>query len=150
MITRNGRKIMSIKKFSLSLVLLLGLTMSVMPSASGIFGIGDCKAVKTKISGLESRVIKDLNYIYGLAGVRPSVNSAQGVKVYEKYQNVLSNLKAIQSAGKSKPKCFNLKQTVALGNPARWSASTYVQLNVFNSKYWMSGTIDYQLLGNLK
>lgn len=129
---------------------MIGLSISVMPSANGFLGIGDCKAVKAKISGLESKVIRDLNYIFGLAGVRPSVNSAQGVKVYEKHQNIISGLKAIQGVGKSKPKCFNLKQTGALGNPLRWSVGSYVQLNVLIEKYWISGTLNYQPISSLK
>ena len=130
--------------------MILGLSTTVLPSANGVFGIGDCKAIKSKISGLESKVTKDLNYIKGLTFVRPSVNSAQGVKLYEKYQNAESGLKAIQIAGKSKPKCFNLKQTGAIGNPVRWSISTYVGLVALSEKYYISGTLEYQPLGNLK
>jgi hypothetical protein len=121
-----------------------------MPSSNAIFGIGDCKAVKSKISGLESKVVRDLNYIKGLTFVRPSVNSAQGVRLYEKYQSAESGLKAIQIAGKSKPKCFNLKQTVAIGNPVRWSISTYVGLLALSEKYYISGTLEYQRLDILK
>jgi len=138
------------KRFILSLFLIIGLSTTVLPSANGVFGIGDCKAIKSKISGLESKVTKDLNYIKGLTFVRPSVNSAQGVKLYEKYQNAESGLKAIQIAGKSKPKCFNLKQTGAIGNPVRWSISTYVGLVALSEKYYISGTLEYQPLGNLK
>jgi hypothetical protein len=141
---------MSAKRVILSAILVLGIFNTVMPSANGFLGIGDCKAVKSKISGFESKVIRDLNYIYGLAGVRPSVNSAQGVKVYEKHQSVVSSLKAIQKAGKSKPKCFNPKQTIALGNQMRWSINSYVQLNVLSEKYWISRTLEYQPLGTLK
>ena len=138
------------RKTLVSLILMLGLSIGVMPPANGFLGIGECKSIKSKISGLESKVIRDLNYIYGLAGVRPSVNSAQGVKVYEKYQSIVSNLKAIPKAGKSKPKCFNSKQTIALENPMRWSVNSYVQLNVLSEKYWVSGTLEYQPLGTLK
>ena len=138
------------KRFILSLFLIIGLSTTVLPSANGVFGIGDCKAIKSKISGLESKVTKDLNYIKGLTFVRPSVNSAQGVKLYEKYQNAESGLKAIQIAGKSKPKCFNLKQTGAIGNPVRWSISTYVGLVALSEKYYISGTLEYQPLGNLE
>jgi hypothetical protein len=91
-----------------------------------------------------------LNYIKGLTFVRPSVNSAQGVKLYEKYQSAESGLKAIQNAGKSKPKCFNLKQTGAIGNQIRWSISTYVGLLALSEKYYISGTLDYQPIGSLK
>jgi hypothetical protein len=138
------------KRLFSSMVLALVLSTTGAPSANGILGIGDCKAVKSKISGFESNVIKDLNYIYGLAGVRPNVNSAQGVKVYEKHQSVMSRLKAIQKAGKSKPKCFNPKQTIALESQMRWSINSYIQLNVIGERYWISGTLEYQPLGILK
>jgi hypothetical protein len=141
---------MSVKKVILGVILIFGTTSITTPTANAIFGIGDCKAVKSKISGLESRVVRDLNYIKGLTFVRPSVNSAQGVKLYEKYQSAESGLKAIQIAGKSKPKCFNLKQTGAIGNPVRWSISTYVVLLALSEKYYISGTLKYQPLGNLK
>lgn len=136
--------------FIASFALIFGLSFSGASSANGFLGIGDCKSINSKIYSLESKVIRDLNYIYGLSGIAPSVNSAQGVKVYERYQSVASNLKAIQVSGKSKPKCFNLKQKGALGNPIRWSVNSYVGLGVLSERYWISSDLKYEPLRNLK
>ena len=138
------------RNLRITLVLILLISTNGVSSASGFLGIGDCKSVNSKISSLESKVIRDLNYIYGLSGIAPSVNSAQGVKIYEKYQSVSSSLKAIQVAGKSKLKCFNLKQKGALGNPVRWSVNTYVGLGALSEGYWISSDLKYEPLRNVK
>lgn len=138
------------RNLRMTLVLVLLISINGVSTASGFLGIGDCKSVNSKINSLETRVIQDLNYMYGLSGIAPSVNSAQGVKVYEKYQRVSSGLKAIQVAGKSKPKCFNLKQKGALGNLARWSVDSYVGLASLGGRYWISSDLEYVPLRTLK
>lgn len=129
------------------LLIIAGLSLSLVsfhtPSASAIFGIGDCSKVSKSIKPIESRVQSGLTYINGLWIARPSVDSAQGVKLYERYLKVESDLKKIRSLALSKPKCFSTGEFARVNDVQYWSSSYYLYLGSLNQRYYVMSYKNY-------
>ena len=131
------KKLLTIAVISLSLVLLH------TPSSSAIFGIGDCSKASKSIGAIERSVISNIDYIRGLTTSRPSVDGAQGVKLYEKYIKIGTDLKRIRELGSDKKKCFPASTQAFLKVKQYWSADYYVYLLDLYGRYWISSGPDY-------
>ena len=129
------------------LLIIAGLSLSLVsfhtPSASAIFGIGDCSRVSKSIKPIESRVLSGLTYINGLWIARPSVDSAQGVKLYERYLKVESDLKKIRSLALSKPKCFSTGEFARVNDVQYWSSNYYLYLGSLDRRYYVMSYKNY-------
>lgn len=129
------------------LLIIAGLSLSLVtfhtPSASAIFGIGDCSKVSKSIKPIESRVLSSLTYINGLWIARPSVDSAQGVKLYERYLRVESDLKKIRSLALSKPKCFSTGEFARVNDVQYWSSNYYLYLGSLDQRYYVMSYKNY-------
>lgn len=129
------------------LLIIAGLSLSLVsfhtPSASAIFGIGNCSKVSKSIKPIESRVQSGLTYINGLWIARPSVDSAQGVKLYERYLKVESDLKKIRSLALSKPKCFSTGEFARVNDVQYWSSNYYLYLGSLNQRYYVMSYKNY-------
>jgi hypothetical protein len=131
------KKLLTIASISLSLVLLH------TPSAGAIFGIGDCSKVRKSIKPIESRVQNDITYIKGLWLARPAVDSAQGVKLYDKYVKLESGLKKIRLLALSKPKCFSTGEFARVNDIQYWSPSYYLYLGSLDRRYYVMSYKNY-------
>jgi hypothetical protein len=129
------------------LLIIAGLSLSLVsfhtPSASAIFGIGDCSRVSKSIKPIESRVKSGITYINGLWLARPSVDSAQGVKLYEKYLKTEADLKKIRSLALSKPKCFSPGAFALVSDIQYWSLSYYLYLGSVDRRYYVMSYKSY-------
>ena len=129
------------------LLIIAGLSLSLVsshtPSASAIFGIGDCSKVSKSIKRIESRVQSGITYINGLWIARPSVDSAQGVKLYGKYLKVESDLKKIRSLALSKRKCFTTGEFARVNNVQYWSSNYYLYLGSLDKRYYVMSYKNY-------
>jgi hypothetical protein len=121
----------------------LSLVLSHAPSASAIFGIGDCSKVRKSIKPIESRVQNDINYINGLWLARPAVDSAQGVKLYDKYVKVESDLKKVRSLALSKPKCFSTGEFARVNDIQYWTINYYLYLGSVDRRYFVMSYKNY-------
>lgn len=131
------------KKLLLVAGISLSLVLSHIPSASAIFGIGDCSKVSKSIKPIESRVQNDINYIKGLWIARPAVDSAQGVKLYEKYIKVESDLKKIRSLALSKAKCFSTGEFARVNDIQYWTPNYYLYLGSVDRRYYVMSYKNY-------
>ncbi len=129
------------------LLIIAGLALSLIslhtPSASAIFGIGDCSKVSKSIKPIESRVQNDINYIKGLWLARPAVDSAQGVKLYDKHVKVESDLKRIRSFAFSKPKCFSTGEFARVNDIQYWTPNYYLYLGSVDRRYYVMSYKNY-------
>lgn len=129
------------------LLITAGISLSVVltytPSASAIFGIGDCSKVSKSIKPIESRVQNDINYINGLWLARPAVDSAQGVKLYDKYVKVESDLKKVRSLALSKPKCFSTGEFARVNDIQYWTINYYLYLGSVDRRYYVMSYKNY-------
>jgi hypothetical protein len=131
------KRLLTIAAISLSLVLFH------IPNAGAIFGIGQCSKVSKSIKPIESRVQSGITYINGLWLARPSVDSAQGVKLYEKYLKVESDLKKIRSLALSKPKCFSPGALALVNDVQYWSLNHYLYLGSVDRRYYVMSYKNY-------
>ena len=131
------KKLLTITVISLSLVLLH------TPSASAIFGIGDCSKASKSIGALERSVVSNIDYIRGLAFARPSVDGTQGVKLYEKYIKIGTDLKKIRALGLNNKKCFPASTQAFLNLNDYWSANYYVYVQSLSGRYYVISGANY-------
>ena len=123
------------RRISLVSSLFLVASICLAPSSHAIFGIGECGKLKKQIASKESSIQKDLRYIVNLQYVLPTINSAQGTKLYGTHQRLQNTLYDVQSLGQSKPKCFTSGTNVKLANPQFFEANYYVAINALVTKY---------------
>ena len=131
------KRLITIVSISISMVLLH------TPNAGAIFGIGECSKVSKSIKPIESRVKSGITYINGLWLARPSVDSAQGVKLYEKYLKTEADLKKIRSLALSKPKCFSPGAYALVSDIQYWSLSYYLYLGSVDRRYYVMSYKSY-------
>ena len=131
------KKFLAIASISLSLVL------SHTPSANAIFGIGECSTVTKSIKPIESRVQSSISYIKGLWMARPTVDGAQGVKLYDKYVKLESDLKKVRSLALSKPKCFSTGEFARVNDVQYWSPNYYFYLGSNQGRYYILSYKNY-------
>ena len=131
------KRLLTIAGISLSLVLFH------TPSASAVFGIGDCSKASKSIGTLERSVVSNINYIRGLTIARPSVDGTQGVKLYEKYIKIDSDLKKIRQSGLTKKKCFPASTQAFLNVNEYWSVDYYVSLGTLEGRYYVMSNKNY-------
>ena len=131
------KRLLTIAGISLSLVLFH------TPSASAVFGIGDCSKASKSIGALERTVVSNIDYIKGLTFARPSVDGTQGVKLYEKYIKIDSDLKKIRQSGLTKKKCFPASTQAFLNVNQYWSADNYVYLGTLEGRYYVISYANY-------
>ena len=131
------KRLITIASISLSLVLFH------TPSAGAIFGIGDCSKVSKSIKPIESRVQSGITYIKGLWLARPAVDSAQGVKLYDKYVKVESDLMKIRSLALSKSKCFSPGEFARVNDIQYWYANYYFYLGTLDRRYYVMSYKNY-------
>jgi hypothetical protein len=131
------KKVFIISTISLSLVLLH------TPSASAIFGIGDCSKVKKSIGAIERSVVSNIEYIRGLSFARPSVDGTQGVKLYEKYIKIGTELRKIRTLGLNKMKCFPASTQAFLKVDDYWSTENYVFVQSSQGRYYVITGANY-------
>lgn len=114
---------------------LLLISFSVQ-NAGAIFGIGDCSKVSKSIKTIESSVKSSILYINGLLDARPKVDGAQGVKLYDKYNKLESELKKIRSLALKQPKCFSMATNrVFVNDDKYWASSYYIGLSTYEERY---------------
>lgn len=123
------KKLLTIAVISLSLVLLH------TPSSSAIFGIGDCSKTSKSIKTIESSVQISIRYINGLLTARPKVDGIQGVKLYDKYNKLESDLKKIRSLALRQPKCFSASTQAVVNDVKYWASSYYLGLLTYEGRY---------------
>jgi hypothetical protein len=125
----------------------VGITLSLVllhtPSASAIFGIGDCSKVAKSIGAIEISVVSNIDYIKGLTTARPNVDGAQGVKLYEKHIKIGTDLKKIRALALTKTKCFPASTQAFIKANAYWSADYYIYLGRLMSRYYIRSGPDY-------
>ena len=131
------KKLLAITVISLSLVLLH------TPSSSAIFGIGDCSKTSKSIKTIESSVKSSIRYINGLLTARPRVDSAQGVKLYDKYNKLESDLKKIRSLALKQPKCFSVSTQAVVNDVKYWDSSYYLGLLTYEDRYLILPSKNY-------
>lgn len=131
------KKLLTIAGLSLSLVLFH------TPSASAVFGIGDCSKASKSIGALERSVVSNIDYIRGLTIARPSVDGTQGVKLYDKYIKIGTDLKKIRQLGLTKKKCFPASTQAFLNVNQYWSADYYVYLGTLEGRYYVISQANY-------
>ena len=131
------KKLLTIAGLSLSLVLFH------TPSASAVFGIGDCSKASKSIGALERSVVSNIDYIRGLAFARPSVDGAQGVKLYERYIKIGTDLRKIRQLGLTKKKCFAPSTQAFLNLNEYWSANYYVSVQSLEGRYYVFSGANY-------
>ena len=131
------KRLLTIAGISLSLVLFH------TPSASAVFGIGDCSKASKSIGTLERSVVSNIDYIRGLTIARPSVDGTQGVKLYEKYIKIDSDLKKIRQSGLTKKKCFPASTQAFLNVNEYWSVDYYVSLGTLEGRYYVMSYKNY-------
>ena len=131
------KRLLTIAGISLSLVLFH------TPSASAVFGIGDCSKASKSIGTLERSVVSNINYRRGLTIARPSVDGTQGVKLYEKYIKIDSDLKKIRQSGLTKKKCFPASTQAFLNVNEYWSVDYYVSLGTLEGRYYVMSNKNY-------
>ena len=131
------KRLLTIAGISLSLVLFH------TPSASAVFGIGDCSKASKSIGALERSVVSNIDYIRGLAFARPSVDGTQGVKLYEKYIKIGTDLKKIRALGLTKKKCFPASTQAFLNVNEYWSVDYYVSLGTLEGRYYVMSNKNY-------
>ena len=131
------KKLLTITVISLSLVLFQ------TPPASAIFGIGDCSKASKSIGALERSVVSNIDYIRGLAFARPSVDGSQGVKLYDKYIKIDTDLKKIRKLGLTKKKCFPASTQAFLNLNDYWSANYYVSVQSLEGRYYVFSGANY-------
>jgi len=131
------KKLLCITVISFSLVLLHS------PSSSAIFGIGDCSKASKSIGAIERSVVSNINYIKGLAFSRPSVDGAQGAKLYDKYIKIGTDLKRIRDLGLANKKCFPASTQAFLKVNQYWTAEYYVYPQGLSGRYYVISGSDY-------
>jgi hypothetical protein len=131
------KKILTLAGLSLSLVLFH------TPNASAVFGIGDCSKASKSIGALERSVVSNIDYIRGLAFARPSVDGTQGVKLYEKYIKIGTDLKKIRQLGLTKKKCFAPSTQAFLNLNEYWSVNYYVSVQSLEGRYYVFSGANY-------
>lgn len=134
------------KKLLVASTLLLALVLLPLSSANAVFGIGDCSKLSKSIKPIESRVSSDITYIKGLWLARPSVDSAQGLKLYDKYTKIESNLKRIRALALTKSKCFSAQTLSVLNDDQYWSLNYYLAVGANESRYWVMSYKEYLTL----
>ena len=135
--TRTNSRVLMI--FSLAILLNM---LPVSPSQA-IFGIGDCSKIKKTITPIERSVISNIDYIRGLTIARPSVEGAQGVRLYDKHNKISSDLKRIKGIALTKPKCFPTATQAVINDNQYWTADYYVSLGRLSGRYWIISGGDY-------
>jgi hypothetical protein len=129
------------------LLIVAGISLSLVlfhtPSAGAIFGIGDCSKASKSIGALERAVVSNIDYIRGLAFARPSVDGTQGVKLYEKYIKIGTDLGKIRKLGLAKKKCFAPSTQAFLNLNEYWSASYYVYVQSLSGRYYVISGANY-------
>jgi hypothetical protein len=125
----------------LSLAILLNL-LPISPSQA-IFGIGDCSKVKKSITPIERSVISNIDYIRGLTIARPSVDGAQGVRLYDKHNKISSDLRRIRGIALTKIKCFPTATQAVINDNQYWTADYYVSLGRLSGRYWIISGGEY-------
>ncbi len=123
------------KTFSFVSLVVLFASICSAPSSHALFGVGDCGKLKKQIASKESLIQRDLRYVVNLQYVLPSINSAQGTKLYGTHQRLQNTLYDVRSLGQSKPKCFTSGTNVKLANPQFFEANYYVAINALDTKY---------------
>ena len=123
------------KRLLSTIVLSLSLLFFNIPSADAIFGIGDCSKASKSIKSIEKSVVSNIDYAEGLKIVRPKVDGAQGVKLYEKYSRISSDLKKIRGIASSNLKCFSVGTQTYINDNRYWSADYYVYLGPLMGRY---------------
>ena len=131
------KRLLTIAGISLSLVLFH------TPSASAVFGIGDCSKASKSIGALERTVVSNIDYIKGLTFARPSVDGTQGVKLYDKYIKIGTDLKKIRALGLTKTKCFPASTQAFLNVNEYWSVDYYVSLGTLEGRYYVMSNKNY-------
>ena len=131
------KRLLTIAGISLSLVLFH------TPSASAVFGIGDCSKASKSIGTLERSVVSNIDYIRGLAFAQPSVDGTQGVKLYEKYIKIGTDLKKIRALGLTKKKCFPASTQAFLNLNDYWSAKYYISVQSLEGRYYVFSYANY-------
>ena len=131
------KRLLTIAGLSLSLVLFH------TPSASAVFGIGDCSKASKSIGALERTVVSNIDYIKGLTFARPSVDGTQGVKLYDKYIKIGTDLKKIRALGLTKKKCFPASTQAFLNVNEYWSVDYYVSLGTLEGRYYVMSNKNY-------
>lgn len=134
------------KKLITASIFLLVLVLSPLSSANAVFGIGDCSKLSKSLKPIESRVSSDITYVKGLWLARPSVDSAQGLKLYEKYLKIESSLKKIRALALTKPKCFSAKTLSVVNDNQYWSPNYYLAVGTLEGRYWVMSYKEYLTL----
>ncbi len=112
-------------------------------NAGAIFGIGDCPKTSKSIKTIESNVQSSIRYINGLLTARPRVDGAQGVKLYDKYNKLGSDLKKIRSLALKQPKCFSASTQAVLNDVKYWDSSYYLGLLTYEDRYLILPSKNY-------
>jgi len=131
------------KRLLMSAGISLSLVLFHTPSASAVFGIGDCSKASKSIGALERSVVSNIDYIKGLTFARPSVDGTQGVKLYDKYIKIGTDLKKIRALGLTKKKCFAPSTQAFLNLNEYWSANYYVYLGTLDGRYYVISYANY-------
>ena len=132
-----------VKRLQIIAGISLSLVLFHTPSASAVFGIGDCSKASKSIGALERSVVSNIDYIRGLAFARPSVDGTQGVKLYEKYIKIGTDLKKIRALGLNKKKCFPASTQAFLNLNDYWSANYYVSVQSLEGRYYVFTGANY-------
>ena len=114
-----------------------------MQNAGAIFGIGDCSKTSKSIKTIESSVQSSIRYINGLLTARPRVDGAQGVKLYDKYNKLGSDLKKIRSLALKQPKCFSASTQAVINDVKYWDSSYYLSLITYEDRYLILPSKNY-------
>jgi hypothetical protein len=74
---------------------------------------------------------------------RPRVDSAQGVKLYDKYNKLESDLKKIRSLALKQPKCFAASTQAVVNDVKYWDSSYYLGLLTYEDRYLILPSKNY-------
>lgn len=126
------------------LVLALILLLLGNSASNAWFGRDTCKDVERQIKTREQKVVRDIQYLSGLQGNYVSIESAQGVAIYNTHTRLNRNLQRIRDLGNGNSKCFNLSVSRSFVSTSNWTADWYISLRTSLGKYVITFNSAYQ------